>query len=145
MICADDYSSIVSQTDPAEVFVRGVWTIIPDAADVSWVDRLADQAGDDGPMGDYGPLVRRFLDAGMTPQEIARFARIVGYEVAFGFCYHLDDPNASYEGFVDEDEIAWALNEIDPVSDEVVGPILGMYESLLTADPTGNEMRPPAG
>lgn len=145
MICAEDCGLVMSQPDPAEVFVRGVWTLIPDAADASWVDRLAAQAGDDGPLGDYGPLVRRFLDAGITTQEIARFARIVGYELAFGLCHHLDDPVASYEHSADQNAIDWALSEVDPLSEEVVGPILGTHELLLTADPTGNEMRPPAG
>ncbi len=132
------------QPDPAEVFVRGVWTLIPDTADTSWVDRLATRAGDDRPLGDYGPLVRRFLEAGLSTQEVARFARIVGYEVAFGLCYHLDDPVASYEGFDDESEVAWGLYEIDPRSDDVVEPIVCVYERLLSADPTGEEMRPPS-
>ena len=125
--------------------MRGVWAgIIPDTTDTSWVERLAAQEGDTRPLGDYGPLVRRMLEAGLTTEEIARFARIVGYEVAFGFCYHLADPVASYERFDDNQaEIAWELYRVDPETDEPVERMWGMHEILLTADPTGDEMRPP--
>lgn len=134
----------MAEPSAEEIFVRGVWAgTIPDTEDTSWVERLAAQEGDDGPLGDYGPLVRRMLDLGLTAHEIARFARIVGYEVAFGICYHLADPIASYERFDDEDEIAWDLYRVDPDTDEPLEQMWGMHEILLTSDPTGQEMRPP--
>ena len=135
----------MEELSAAEIFVRGVWAgIVPDAQDTSWVERLAAQEGDDRPLGDYGPLVRRMLDAGLTAEEIARFARIVGFEVAFGICYHLTDPVASYESFDDgADEIAWDVYRVDYETDSPIEPIMGMHEILHTADPTGNEMRPP--
>ncbi|MCP3936642.1 MAG: hypothetical protein GY708_14845 [Actinomycetia bacterium] len=135
----------MAEPSAEEIFVRGLWAgIIPDTQDISWVDRVAAQEGDDRPLGDYGPLVRRMLEAGVAAHDIARFARIVGYEVAFGVCYHLADPVASYEQFNDDArEIAWELYEVDPDTDEPIGRIWGAHEILLGADPTGQEMRPP--
>ncbi len=140
------YGSVMAELRAEEVFVRGVWAgMIPDTQDTSWVERLAAQEGADRPLGDYGPLVRRMLDAGLTAQEIARFARIVGFEVAFGVCYHLTDPVASHESFGDDtEEVIWELYRVDPETDEPIEPILGMHEILLMADPTGDEMRPPS-
>jgi hypothetical protein len=131
---------------PEVVFLRGVWAKIPDEADVSWVDRLAAQPPSDLPLGDMGPLVRKMRDAGMTAEEVARFAKLVGYETAFGIMYHLDDPNASYEGFPPEPErLRWRVYLIDPDSEEPREPLLGLHEPLLSMDPTGREMFPKSG
>jgi GNAT superfamily N-acetyltransferase len=127
--------------DPASVFVRGVWRMIPSEEDTAWVDRVARLPADDSPCGDYGALVRRMLGAGLTREEIARFARIVGYEVAHGLCYHLGDPNASYEGFADvAPAYKWGLFQLEKGG--AAAAISGLHEILLTADPSGREMRP---
>ena len=77
----------------------------------------------------------------LSPEEIARFARIVGYYVAFGMCYHLGDPNASYEDFDDDTpEIEWDLYEVE--NDKPTTLISCVHEHLLMADPSGREMRP---
>ena len=108
---------------PDEVFLRGVWHgIIPRTDDINWVDRLAALPATDEPLGDLGPLVRRMLRAGIAAADIARFAQIERYEVAFGFCYHLADPIASYEGLADdgERELSWCLFLVDPDSGEPI-------------------------
>ena len=117
--------------------------MIPPTDDLAWVERAAAlPVESDRPLGDLGALVRRMLDAGLEAQEIARFARIVGYETAFGLCYHLADPSASYEGFPDEDEeLAWGLFLVDQ-SGQPTAPLLGAHESILSMDPSGREMRP---
>jgi len=127
-----------------QIFVRGVWRIIPSEDDLSWVDRVASSPGDDGPLGDYGAIVRKMLSAGISSADIARFAKIVGYEVAFRLCYHLGDPNASYEGFGDTvPEFEWDLYEVK--DGEPQSPISCTHELLLGADPSGREMRPRGG
>ena len=129
--------------DPIEIFARGAWTFIPDDADVSWVERVAALEGSDAPLGDYGPLVKDMLAKGVAPEAIARFAKIVGYETAFGLCYHLGDPNASYEGFPDADQrISWALFQTDPDTDAPTDVMCGVHEVMLSMDPSGLEMRP---
>jgi hypothetical protein len=131
---------------PEEIFLRGVWSMIPDETDVSWVDRLAKQPLSGKPLGDFGALVKKMRDAGITVNEIARFAKLIGYETAFGIMYHLGDPNASYEGFPPEgEELRWQLYLIDPESEQPREPLLGLHESLLSMDPSGREMRPKSG
>jgi len=92
--------------------LREIWSYIADEEDLSWIDRVANQAEDSAPLGDYGAIMRRLLKLGVSKNDIARFAKINGYEAAFGALYVVDN---------------------------------GWHESLLAADPTGREMRPPAG
>ncbi len=130
--------------DPTEVFLRGVWrSMIPRTDDLGWVERVAALPLEpDRPLGDFGALVRRMLDAGLGAHEIARFAQIIGYETAFGLCCHLEDPIASYEGFPDDgEERSWGLFVVDR-SGEPTTPLAGLHESILSMDPSGREMRP---
>jgi len=134
-----------SMTTPSEVFLRGVWrSVIPRTDDLSWVGRLASRPASDEPLGDAGTIVSRMLEAGVSAADVARFAQIIGYETAFGFCYHLDDPYASYEDSPDdgEEELAWGVFLVDPESDEPRTALVGLHESILSMDPSGREMRP---
>ncbi|QDV29463.1 hypothetical protein Spb1_13690 [Planctopirus ephydatiae] len=92
--------------------LREIWEYIPDENDLSWIDRVASQPADTGPLGDFGTITRRMLAAGVSKLDIARFAKINAYEAAFGALF-------------------------------VAGN--GLHELLLSADPTGREMRPPTG
>lgn len=129
--------------DAVEIFLRGVWKIVPDEEDLAWVDRLAIAEGSNAPLGDFGLLIREMLDKGVSPYSIARFAKIIGYETAHGICYHLNDPIASYEGFpVELNEIAWGLFQVDQQTGEPIKPLYGLHETLLSLDPSEREMRP---
>ena len=97
---------------PEEDFVRGVWMTVPSEDDTAWIKRVAALPRTDQPLGDYGALVKRMLECGISEYEIARFAKIVGYETAFGITYLLEDPLA------------------------------GAHELMLSMDPSGREMRP---
>src|SRR5262245_50207107 len=131
---------------PKQIFLRGVWTKVPDEATVSWIRRAAKEPLSDRPLGDMGPLVKKMLDAGITAREIARFAKLIGYETAFGIMYLLEDPRASYEGFPPEPEkLLWRLYLIDPESKEPGKLLRALHESLLSLDPSGREMRPKRG
>jgi len=126
-----------------EIFLRGVWKLVPDEEDVTWVEHVAESPLSNSPLGDYGALVQRMRDCGLTDKEIARFAKIVGYETAFGILYHLSDPSASYEDFPDEPtELTWGLFLVDEDTETPTEPLLGLYESFLSMDPTGREMAP---
>lgn len=123
------------------IFARGVWRFIPSEDDASWIMAAAGRPANTAPCGDLGALVKRMLSVGLTPKEVARFARIIGYQVAFQICYHLDDPNASYQGFDDvAPEIDWNLFRVE--GGKPAGVIAGIHEVLLAADPSGREMRP---
>jgi len=129
--------------DASEAFVRGVWCLIPDEDDTSWVRAGAELPGTDAPLGDYGPLLRKMLDAGISERDIARFARVMAYQTAFNLCYHLGDPASSYEGpGAPPAKWEWELYEVR--AGKPVDPMSCVHELLLTADPTGREMRPRA-
>lgn len=127
----------------ADEFARGLWRSVIPSEDPGWVTRAAELEPTDEPLGDYGPLVRRMREAGVDAAEIARFARIVGYEVAHSICYYLSDPNAAATEDHSMEGLAWQLYRLDPATDAPVSPIAWVHEILLALDPTGREMRPP--
>jgi hypothetical protein len=127
---------------PEEVFVRGVWMNVPSEDDLSWVRRVAELPLTSGPLGDYGALVRRMLECGLSEYEIARFAKIVGYETAFGLAYLLEDPAAGFTATSNPEQISWGLYQIDEDSQQPTEPLVGSHELMLSMDPSGREMKP---
>ena len=128
--------------DPIKVFLRGVWTSIPTEEDLSWVEEEAQEPGSGEPLGDQGPLIKDMLDKGVSPYAIARFAKLVAYNTAFNLCYHLEDPNASYEDSPEEEQLEWGLFLIDPKTGMPTEQLTGLHEQILSMDPSGREMRP---
>lgn len=127
---------------PEQVFVRGVWMNVPSEDDVSWVRRVAELPLTDEPLGDYGVIVRRMLECGLSEYEIARFAKIVGYETAFGIAYLLDDPAAGFTATSNPEHVSWRLYEVDEDAERPTQPLAGSHEVMLSMDPSGREMRP---
>ena len=129
--------------NPTEIFLRGVWELIPSEEDTTWVDKIAKDQRTDEPLGDYGDLIQEMLRKGVSSDSIARFAKIVAYETAFRLLYHLDDPSASYENFEDvAPELFWSLFLVDNETEAPAARLTCLYESLLSMDPSGREMRP---
>jgi len=131
-----------------EAILRDVWKYIADEEDLSWIDDVASRSADEGPMGDFAAIMRRILAAGISKQDIARFAKISGYEAAFGALYILDGGTLGDDEITDDDgkEIGWRVQAFDYATDQPIDAgIRGLHESILSADPTGREMRPPAG
>jgi len=129
--------------DEREGFVRCVWAEIVSEDDTGWVDKIvaSARADDDSPCGDLGTITKAMLDAGITKEQIARFARIMQYDVAFRLCYMLDDPTGLISDFAIETTGNWALFRIDEDSNPRE-PMYCLHEDLLGRDPTGREMRP---
>lgn len=129
--------------NPREIILRDVWGYIADEDDLSWIDNVASQPATSGPMGDFGEITRRMLTAGISKKDIARFAKINGYEAAFGTLYKLEGDNGTDD---EEGTVYWKLQAFDADTDQPIeAGIGGLHESILSADPTGREMRPPAG
>jgi hypothetical protein len=127
---------------PHESFVRSLWLNVPSEDDVSWVKRISTLTLKDAPLGDYGALVKRMLECGLSEYEIARFAKIVGYETAFGIAYMLEDPAAGFASTSNPENISWALFQIDESLEKPIAPLSGVHELVLSMDPSGREMRP---
>jgi hypothetical protein len=73
----------------------------------------------DRPFGDTGAAIERMLAAGISRNDLSLVLRYAAYNAVFGTLYAPSDPG------IDDDANAE-----------------GLYESLLTADPTGMEGRP---
>lgn len=115
---------------------------VPSEDDVSWVRRVAELPLTDEPLGDYGALVRRMLACGLSEYEIARFAKITGYETAFGIAYLLGDPAAGFTAPSNPEAISWGLYQVDENTQRPIQPLVGPHELMLSMDPSGREMRP---
>ncbi|MBB3698494.1 hypothetical protein KMW28_15970 [Flammeovirga yaeyamensis] len=127
-----------------EIFLRGVWKMIPDEEKTDWVEQIAEYKLDKTePLGDYGSLIKSMLDKGVTASEIARLCKIIGYESVFSVLYHLEDPTASFEDFDESEEtLHWGLYSIDPETEKPKEGIWSLHEYFLSMDPSGREMRP---
>lgn len=126
------------------LFLRGVWRAIPDASDSSWVDRIAKIPYANKPLGDIGSLARKMLEAGLSADEIARFARIIGYETAGDLLYLIADSHDAQVGLAQPVDVSWGLFVTDPETGQPTDELALLHEDILSADPTGDEMRPPA-
>ena len=127
---------------PEEIFVRGMWMTVLSEEDVTWVSRMSELPLKNEPLGDYGALIKRMLDCGVSEYEIARFAKIVSYETAFGIAYLLEDPAAGFQATSNPENVSWALYRTDEVTDQPIEPLTGLRELVLGMDPSGREMRP---
>ncbi|NLR95056.1 MULTISPECIES: hypothetical protein [Flammeovirga] len=126
-----------------EIFLRGIWKIIPDEENTDWIENLSKEEFDDSPLGDFGSIIKGMLDKGVEAKSIARLFKIIGYETAFSILYHLEDPIASFEGFESEnDHLDWALFTIDEESETPKEGLWDLHSNLLSMDPSGREMRP---
>ena len=126
--------------NPLDKFIEQVWEQIPDEENLTWLDNIATIKASNSPMGDYGDITRRMFAAGISKQDIARFAKCTAYETAFGILSVLDgDFDVD-----DEDEAAffYQVRAIDEESEKSIGTLESMHESLQSADPTGRDMRP---
>jgi hypothetical protein len=85
-----------------------------------WIDDELGLSGryPNAPFADFGPLLKRLLDLGVTRRELSLFARAVAYATSFASLYALQDPGV------------YARNSGS------------LHESILSADPSGLEGRP---
>jgi hypothetical protein len=79
---------------------------------------------------------------GVSEYEIARFAKIIGYETAFGIAYLLDDPSAGFTETANPEGVLWRVYHVDEATEQPARPLTAPHELMLSADPSGREMRP---
>ena len=103
-----------------EEFLRLMWERINSPLREYWIDNVvrASKKDPEAPFADVGPVLERLLASGASRRDLSLLIRYAAYEEAFSLLYLLCDPG------VDE------------------GDLEGLYESLLTADPSGKEGRP---
>lgn len=105
-----------------EEFLRAVWDELIDVyADGQWIDNYVASANVDasGAFADAGQSLKALMALGIDRQQLSTIARAIAYETAFSLLYMFNDPG------------------IDPNEGTM------LHESLLSADPSGREGRPP--
>jgi|SRR5580658_1826065 hypothetical protein len=118
------------------LFLRQAWRLVISENDEHWVQAGA-KVDSAAPGGALGSALRRVLAQGVSEVDLTTIVRVMQWRLLSGLCYLIDDP-----GDVEDEvrNIAWSLFQISE-SGEPVAVIGGLHESLLEAEPTGQEMR----
>jgi hypothetical protein len=125
------------------LFLRSLWPTIIDRylRELSWVDEAIDayQRQPDGAFADACAVLERMKAAGTSAEDLGRLARYVAYGSIFRLLYHLDlGSDQEFEGGP-----GWQLMEVDTATGQLTGRMVaGLYEDLLTMEPTGREGSP---
>lgn len=105
-----------------EQFLNHLWQhIIEVSPDGGWIENSIANCVrfPKAAFAEVGPILKRLLELGATRQELTSLWRCARYEAVFGTLYALDDPGVDGDDF------------------------LMLHESLLGADPSGREGKPP--
>ncbi len=122
------------------LFLRQAWRSIVREEDTSWIDSSVGsyERRPNAPYAGVGQALKALQAKGATAEELAALVRGVQAELLFSICYLLEDPGDLEE---EVSELAWGLFLLDE-NGAPTEPLLGLHESVLEMDPTGNEMRP---
>jgi len=122
------------------LFLRQAWRQIVAEGDTSWIEPEVEWAAANvgRPTSGLGASLGRLLASGANRDDISQVVRVMQYRLLYDLCYLLDNP-----GDVEDEvkDVNWALLEMDS-EDNPSRVIGGLYESVLSMDPTGREMRP---
>jgi len=81
------------------------------------------------------PLVEKFLSKGITPEEISQLVMLEQSNLAFGLCYHVDDPN-SCTGSMSHKDNGLGLYVEDEAGDPMANSRMTcLHEILMCAKP----------
>lgn len=126
------------------LFLKLAWQTVISPNDSSWIEAEIGEAAASSPRMSTGAILARMRAKGILDDEIIELVRQMQYRTMFGLLELLEDPRTDSLGSPIAAEITWALCQIHPDGQTVVGVIDGMHEDALTMDPTGREMRPQA-
>ena len=126
------------------LFLRQAWKLVIDENGRDWISERR-QIDTDEPGGDIGPAIERILAAGADESDLTRVVRIMQWEILFGLCNLIDDPEYLRDdrGIIKKEagDILWGLFQVDD-NGYPITEIGGLHESVLQTEPTGREMRP---
>jgi len=102
-----------------EEFLGLIWEDVNLLMQEHWIDNVIRESEKhpNAPFADLGPALKRLLACGASKRDLSLVARHAAYEEAFNVLSLLSDPGIEDNG------------------------IEGLYESLLSADPSGKEGR----
>jgi hypothetical protein len=123
------------------LILRAAWENIISEDKTDWMDKDIEYGSNypDRPCAGAGLAMKRMIDKGVDRKDIVELIRVKQYEAVFGMLFSLDDPG-DLEPEVGE--MGWVLNEVG-MDGKYTGRIIqGLYESLMSLDPTGRELCP---
>lgn len=124
------------------LFLHQAWRkVVSKEGNAAYVESFRNHSGvnEREPGGAIGPIIKRMLSAGVSPEDIAELLRITEWQSLFGFCYLLADPGIDIPELK---HLHWRLQLRDFNTGEDLGDICLLHESVLETDPTGREMFP---
>jgi len=131
-------------------FMQAIWTLITDEEDGQLIIDTAENYYKGhprhnlrkGPCDDLGDLLKSFLDAGIPAKSIARYQKIVEFNILSDLLYMIDDPYNAIEAaeHLDESEY-WGVFKLDE-DGRPIEKLNALHEPIIGYDPTGREMRP---
>jgi hypothetical protein len=123
------------------LFLRSAWKCVIDENNYEWIDEeiKVSSLRPNDPCAGIGLALQRLLKRGVEKQDINDVVRVKQYELLFRLLYMIDDP-----GDLEPElgETRWVLDEVNKDGERTGRIVQGMYESALSMDPTGREMRP---
>lgn len=125
-----------------EIFIRGAWENIVSDEKTDWIDNEIenyDEESKDIPCGDLGLILKKMTNAGIDKKLLARFAKIMQFDLLAGLCYYLEDPTIYPEA--EKKESFWGLFQTDEYG-EIEEQMTGLHELVLSFDPSGKQMKP---
>lgn len=123
------------------LFLRSAWENVVPENDTQWLDEEIENSKrhPNDPCSGIGKALQKILELGANREDIVDIVHGMQYRTLFGMCYLIDIMD---EEVPEIGETGWVLHEIDK-DGKLTGRIVqGMYESALSMDPTGREMRP---
>lgn len=126
-----------------ENFIKATWTLVQREDDDESINRSANNPNSTD-LWDHNALIAKFIEAGVSPKSIARYTKIMHYQLLFDLlCMFEDSREQCIAANIDPPEY-WGLFETDEDDDNaVIKHMRGMQEMLLKFDPSQREMRPP--
>lgn len=111
------------------------WEQIVQPGDFAWIQGFVSRSREEknAPGSGAGRALEKLLQGGAEPAEITEVVRLMQFEAIFGLLYCLEDPPHS--------AYTWRIFQVNE-DGEPIEAISAAYESLLSADPTGKELRP---
>ena len=120
------------------LFLKAAQSHILRPDDTRWVKHTLKSGEEhpDSPEGPAAPALRRMLEKGVDPRDVAAVVRAAQYELLFDFCQLLDDSEVIHtlprEG--DMPEIGWGLFTVDEEGNPGE-PIDALIESVSQGEP----------
>lgn len=124
------------------IFLKHAWDFVVSEEDFSWIQNEINNSRryPGNPYSGIGIALEKCLEKGAKKSHLTEIARGLQAEMIFNIARIIDTPEIPLDSSLDD--VEWGLFQVDKEGKPIGRKIHGLYESVLTFDPTGREMRP---